>query len=61
MKLNFAICFVPSFSSWWQPPLGKTYGFWCQKGVMVSDSFASKNHKKFRQHVLLVLRLTLVT
>ena len=61
MKLNFAICLVLSLSSWWQQPLGKTYGLFCQNGVMVSDCFASRNPKRFRQHVLLVLTLTLVT
>ena len=60
MKLNFATCLVLSLSSWRQQPLGKTYGLWCQDGVMVSDSFASRKPKKFR-HAVLVLRLTLVT
>ena len=27
MGLNIAICSVLSLSSWWQEPLGKSYGF----------------------------------
>ena len=61
MKLNFAICLALSLSSWWQQPLGKTYGLLCQNGVIASDCFASRNPKRFRQHAVLVLRLPLVT
>ena len=60
MKLNLAICSVLSLSSWWQQPLGETYGLQCENKVMVSDSFVFKKTKSCRQHVLLVLRLTLV-
>ena len=38
MKLNLAICSVLSLSSWWQQPLGETYGLRCKYRVMVSDS-----------------------
>ena len=61
MKLNFTIGLVLSLSSWWQQPLGKIYGLWCQNGVMVCDPFAFKKTKSCRQHAQLVLRLTLVT
>ena len=61
MKLNLAICSVPSLSSWWQQPLGKTYAIRCQNGVMVSDSFVFSKTKSCRQQdALLVLRLALV-
>ena len=40
MKLNFIICSVLSLSSWWQQPLGQSYGLRCQNGAMVSDLFA---------------------
>ena len=61
MKLIFAICLVLSLSSLWQQPLRKTYGLQCQIGVMVSDSFAFRETKNCRQHVLLVLWLALLT
>ena len=50
MKRNFAICLALLLSSWWQQPLGRTYGLQCQNGVMVNDSFASSKTKRFRQH-----------
>ena len=59
-KLNFVICSILSLCSWWQQPLAKTYGFRCQNGVIVSDSFAFGKTKSYRQHVLLVLRMTLL-
>ena len=63
MKLNLAIYTVLSLSLWWQQPLEKPYGLWCQNGVMVSDSFDFRKTKSCRQHALLVhlvLRLALV-
>ena len=39
MTLNFVICSILSLTSWWQQPLGKTYGLRCQNGVIVGDSF----------------------
>ena len=60
MTLNFVICSILSLTSWWQQPLGKTYGLRCQNGVIVGDSFAFRKTKSFRQHALLVLRLALV-
>ena len=44
-------------SSWWQQLLGKTYGFRCQNGAMVSDSFAHRKTKSCRQHGLYILGL----
>ena len=32
-------------SSSWQQILGKTYGLWCQNGVLVNDSFAFSKTK----------------
>ena len=61
MKLNFTICSVLLLSSWWQQPLGKTYGLQYQNGLIVSDLFAFRKTKTCRQHALLVLRLTLTT
>ena len=41
MKLNLASCSALSLlSSWWQQPLGKTYGLRCQNRVMVSFVFS---------------------
>ena len=43
-------------SSWWHQLLEKTYGLLDQHGAMVSDSFAYRNIKSYRQHSLYVLR-----
>ena len=56
MKRNFVVWSVPSLSSWWQQPLGKTYGLRCQNRVMVSDSFVFRKTKSCTQHSFLVLR-----
>ena len=50
MKRIFAICLALSMSSLWQQPLGKTYGLRSQNVVMVNESFASREPRRFRQH-----------
>ena len=52
MQPNFPICLVFSLNSWWHQTLGKTYGFQCKDGVMVSDSLAFRITKSCRQHAL---------
>ena len=52
MQLNFAICLVLSLTSWWQQTLRKTCGLRCQDGVLVSDCFAFKKSKSYRQQAL---------
>ena len=54
MKLKVINFLLLKLNSWLQQLLEKTYGLWCQNGVMVNDSFAFRKTKSCRKHVLFV-------